>query len=626
MAARHSQQVGILRYFARAFVDPSHGWPSISASADGLVAYLLEAPDTLPPADKPIVAAILNDPGQLAAAALEAAVCAETLSAAAGDNVARREMEERLAVAVRAARTAAEELFRPGRSGVTWRVVGADEVLTSVTGVSRLLSDVCDATYSKSPELRTETLARRELTSQGAKARRILLEAMVDNPTTERLAIVGYGPERAMYEAMLHHPGIHRPRSDGGWSFGRPKRSSTLTPAWAALERLLISTRKEPVGADEAHRLLSSAPFGIPQGPIPVLLVAMLLAHSDELAIYFDDTYQPHLSAEMVERLVKAPDRFAIKCFAATGIRAVVIGSLTEALGIAPPSAGRRRNPTLLHAVAPLIGTLREQPEYALRTTLLSTDAIAVREALRSAREPDGLLFQQLPVACGVPVPLTDRSTAARFVERLTTALEEFKQAYPRLLETAQATIVTAFELPENLGEARSDLGARARRLVGSVLDPRLRSFLTVAADIVLDDESWLEAILLTAAGRPPKSWRDDDRRRFELSIADMAGVLRRVEALHFEALADDGGDGFEARRVTVTAPSGEETSSVFWVDHSSIGPVTEAADRALEDLEALLGARALPALLAILAGRACTTPPATVAHDPNPEQEQRRA
>ena len=52
-------------------------------------------------------------------------------------------------------------------------------------------------------------LNRTNLTSQGAKARRQLLEAMIEKGDIADLGFEGYGPEVAMYRSFLHHMGMH---------------------------------------------------------------------------------------------------------------------------------------------------------------------------------------------------------------------------------------------------------------------------------------------------------------------------------------------------------------------------------------------------------------------------------
>ena len=52
-------------------------------------------------------------------------------------------------------------------------------------------------------------LNRTDLTSQGAKARRLLLKAMIEHGAVPGLDLDGHGPEVAMYRAFLERTGLH---------------------------------------------------------------------------------------------------------------------------------------------------------------------------------------------------------------------------------------------------------------------------------------------------------------------------------------------------------------------------------------------------------------------------------
>ncbi|MFN2505378.1 MAG: hypothetical protein ABR540_14335 [Acidimicrobiales bacterium] len=615
VAARHSQRVGMLRFFEAAYRSPDASF-DVPPGADGLLAYVVGAgafsAAVLPLSSdpRPVVVAAIDEPAQLTAAAVEAAAHLDVLRSAealTGDWVARRELQERVALAVDAVRARLAEAFAPGSPQVHWRSPGGAE-LAAGGGVSRLLSAVCDEVYPQSPEIRSEMLGRRELTSQGAKARRELLVAMVGRGSQEQLGIEGYGPERAMYEAVLRHPGIHRyDKAEEAWAFSPPLVNSSLAPVWRALDELVLSAVDHALGVDELYSLLAAPPFGLKEGPIPVLVAAVLLHRHDEVAIYQDGTYQPQLTADLLERLVKAPERFALKSFEAAGARRALLGALGESLGVATLGR-RRRNPSVVRVAAPLLGALRGLPDYALHTTSLSSDTVAVRAALLDARQPDELLFTALPEACGVAAyPAGAKSVPADldvFLDRLAAAVDELRQAYPRLIEDSATTLAEALYLPIEMSELRADLRARARRLDGQVLDPRLRSFLFIAMDSELDDEQWLEAVLLNVSKTPTRAWRDDDVRRFEIGLVTLAGLFRRVESLHFETLARQG-LGFDARQVTITAPDGKETTALFSVDHEVHPHIATVAEDAAARARDMAGPAGLSALIAVLAGMA---------------------
>lgn len=608
VAARHSQRVGMLRYFEVRFLDEATPVPTAPADVDGLIAIRLGDParpvgEASAVDARPTIVINVGPVGSLRDAALDAAAVLAVLDGddLVDDRVARRELQERASVVLQRLRQQLDALLAAHTTGM---LIGHGEVAAGT--LSRLCSDVCDLVYPEAPQVRNEMLGRRELSSQGAKARRELLAGMVNRGGLPGLAIEHFGPERAMYEAALRHTGIHR-ETELGWGFGPPSVESSWLPAWQAAEKTLRDHGDKGIALDVIYERLMAPPFGLKDGPIPVLLTALLLAYRDEVALYQEGSYQPELTDDLLERLVKAPSRFSVKAIAVRGMRREVVEQLGVALGAVPPPP-RRRNPTVIRVVAPLLATVRTLPEYTRRTSDLSGDTLAVRAALADARDPAELLFNALPTACGrQPVRASakaDSSEATGLVEDLLAAVEELTGAYDRMLEDSASAVASAFGLPEDLAELRTDLRARSRPLDGKVIDPSLRSFVMAAVDPALDDREWLEVLLLNVSAAVPAAWRDEDTGRFAVRLAEVAGAFRRVEALHYDSVAAERA-GFDARRVTITAPTGQEVSSVYWVDHAILDVVQGAAQAALDQLEPVLGSRSLPALIAQLAGRA---------------------
>ncbi|MDP3893335.1 hypothetical protein [Nocardioides sp.] len=636
IAGKHTQRVGMLRYFVPSYADPTQR--SVAAlpaedPADGQLVHFLGSPEqatSLTVRDpgkggggrgldtRPVVMAVSTAADRVIDAAVEAAAALAVLDQqdVAADRVARRELQDRAADARRRLSVALEEAYRPGAPGVAYlRFAGKGwEPVDAAAGLSRLLSDVCEDAYSASPEIRNEMLGRRELTSQGAKARRQLLEAMVSNSHVERLGLSGYGPERAMYEAVLHDTRMHVSAADGTWGFAAPAPGSTLNHAWGVMT---VSTgHGRPVSVADIYTTLKAPPIGLKDGPIPVLLTAWLLHRADDIAVYEEGTYQPELSADLLERLVKAPQRFAVKEFDLAGPRAKVLTAVLEAADMTPSARISGRNATVLRAAAPLLSAARALPAFTKSTKkALSDDAERVRDALLRAREPDLLLFESLPEACGLPpiTPGRPRTRAERakadalvdtYASRLSAALGELAGAFEATLSDCATALSDELSLRDAVPELREDLRVRARALTGEVLEPRLRSFLLTAAGIDLDDAGWLEAIALTVAGRPPAAWTDDDLARYHVNLHQLATTFQRVEALHFQAAAR-ANDGFTARRIAITEPDGHETSEVVWLDHASADLVDELADDVLDRARGILGANGPRALLAALADRA---------------------
>ena len=323
VAARHSAERDVLRVFSRRYADPKEEvQPRHAASRaahwqpryDGELLLLVDSSGDLPEVTPgwtgaaPIVAAVPSDLSSLDAAARESAAVRSALDdPSVGDDwVARRELGERLAQAQSALDRAFMGTFNA--DCCRW-VLLTDEGSQELRGGrgSAALSDAADKAYPDTPMVRNEMLNRNELTSQGAKARGLLLAAMIEHGTDPDLGMHGHGPEVAMYRAFLHRTGLHGPdRRNNAMAFQKPTDES-LRPAWMTLQEEFKRSTNRRINLSHIHAALGSPPFGMKEGTIPVLVTAALIAASDEVAIYEHGTFKPMLTPELSERMVRNP-------------------------------------------------------------------------------------------------------------------------------------------------------------------------------------------------------------------------------------------------------------------------------------------------------------------------------
>jgi hypothetical protein len=256
-----------------------------------------------------------------------------------------------------------------------------------------------------------------------------------------------------------------------------------------------------------------------------------------------------------------------------------------------------------------LLAHLQALPEYSRQTRTLSERATAVRKALSSATEPDVLLFDALPSACGLArldadAP-ADAQCARSFVSELRSALRELSGAYEVLLARVDGLMRRALRVPRGQQSLRDDLRVRSAHLVEHVIDPRGRGFLATASDDVSDDREWLEAVALNVSVKPMTSWTDHDVDLFESALAERSAWFHRLEALHADQ-RPQGPGSFMTRLVTVTAPDGRDARRLVALDDRARKAMTAALDSVLatvrsedhpeEALLALLGERLLEA------------------------------
>jgi hypothetical protein len=583
IAHRHSHETGTLRCFERRYVSSeARLLEAPHVGIDGVLAYWVSPhePERLParlPDGRPLIVVVVNSGALdlLGATAREATALAtldQSEPSLQRDGVARREVRHRLSIARRELSRAAFTAF--GRGTLRCRVLG-ERAAIEARDLSAHLSGVCNDVYSERVVLRNELINRRELTSQGARARRELIAAMIEHGQEERLGLKGDGPEVSMYGAVLLRSGIHRPGSVG-WEFG-PPATQELLAVWKAIESFCLDATTQPRKIESLFALLQAPPFGLKAGPLPVLLTAVLLHHTDEVGVYRDGSFLPLLGAEQFEILVKQPSRFAVKSLALCGLRLEVLRELETVLQVASRKPPGLRNQTILSVVRPLVQFARSLPESTIRTRDLSLRAIAVRDALLMSTEPDELLFRTLPESCGLePIDLAPHAGASdhsTYRRRLLETIRELQGAFERRLESCRSLLHSAFSVRSDPSRLREDLRVRSLRLLTSTLEPRLRAFLHASVDTSASEQRWLEAILTILVDKPADAWADEDYLAFELRLTEIARRFRDVEAVVHDAAAPDR-LGFDARRVTITAPDGHEVHRLVWIDE----PTREAA------------------------------------------------
>jgi hypothetical protein len=629
VAQRYSQEHHVLRFFECRFAteeDPLDQATPLLQGADGLVLYVLarQSPPTRVPstcADGQPLVVIWGTVGRhVEELALDLAAASQVLDEAPeleSDAIARQELRFRVG-ALRDRLIDAVAATLDGTSGASVCFVrGKKRARPSTSRFSALLSELCTERFPKTPVIRNEMINRRELTSQGAKARRDLLQRIIERADQEQLGIDGYGPERAMYEALLRHTGLHDLRA-GNWGFGPPRDGSGIEEVWSSVMGFLDDAAARRRSVAELYEQLKAPPYGLKDGVIPVLLSVALQYRSDDVFLYQDGTFQPSIDAATIERVLKTPERFSVKRAALLGIRGAVFEQLRDLVVTAPTSARETRNATTLAVVRPLMAFSQSLPEYVHGTETLSSQARAVGRALREASEPDELLFTELPRACELP-PIIEAVDTPRqsdeFIRRLRAALAELGGSYQRLLDRLGELMRTAFRVADDAPQGlREELRVRSARLVANVIDPKLRAFLLAAGDRNFDENEWLEAVAMSLMSRPPASWSDHDVVAFEALLAERAGWFRRLEELYFSML-QQADETFDARKLTITTPDGNEVSEIVAIDKVAQQVAGAALEPVIADLIAQLGDRRAKIALAgalvthVMTDQSSTTP-----------------
>ena len=159
------------------------------------------------------------------------------------------------------------------------------------------LSKICDEVYHKTPISRNELINRRKISGAVTTARKKLIQGMLEKGDQENLDIVGYPAEMSIYRSLLLETGIHREVS-GEWGFHPPKPDdeTRIIHTWNAIETFLETCEGERQPVVKLYEHLMSPPLGVQEGPLPILLCAVMLRYKTEVALYQDGSFIPNWS------------------------------------------------------------------------------------------------------------------------------------------------------------------------------------------------------------------------------------------------------------------------------------------------------------------------------------------
>lgn len=563
LARRHYVESGTMRYFEVRYakVNALSQVAGKDTDADGIVVIVL--PDSEADRSAAIEASaspffaerkdvVLGVPGPLRALAVELQDLkrwrwvTENTPELSGDAYALAEATRQLASAHRALNAKAAKLVGTQGAAVLemdWFLAGKKVALPKRGGASALLSQICDSLYPQSPLIANELLNRNSLSSAAAAARMRLIEGLFTSGDKPFFGMDAEKapPEKSMYLSVLQKGGIHV--GDGlGMKIVEPEGKADVLRLRPALNAVLAKIERAHGGRVSVSDILTELkrrPFGVRAGVAPLLLAILLQTRGHELAVYEHGTFLHRMGAADFLRLTKSPATFEIQHCLVEGIRIEVFNHLASAFA---EGVGNDRRPDLLDVVRPLCQFAAQLPESTRRSTALGTTAIAVRDALLSAREPVVLLFRDLPQACGLgkfdPGDAPDAALVKGFVASLQDAIGEMRGAYPALLERIVASV------SESIGEDkqtfdRAKLAARAARVTLAAREPRLRTFALRLRDPGLSDETWAEALASYVVSKPPARWIPGDETRFCEEISALAELFKKVEAAAFGAGGD---------------------------------------------------------------------------------------
>lgn len=431
-----------------------------------------------------------------------------------GDAVARREVEARLAVVS----AELEEALRQGFVQATWYVHGEGREAGSSQAIAQIASTLADATFPKTPHIRSELVNREQPSSNSQAAVRALLHAMVNHTDEHDLGMEGFPAEMGLYCTVLKANGLHR-QYKGTFDFRGPTKTigPSLIPMWEEAKAHAQSKDGE-FPLLELYNLWKEPPFGVRSGVLPLLAAAFFLAHRSSMAVYIEGIFQPEINDYVIDRLLQDPRDLSLRHVDPKTDGKALLKALSAEIETV---MARTPEPKPLDIAQALVEFVMRLPDWTRRTSSLSKPAQELCRIMRAASDPHRTIFVDL-------VQLSGRETPAAVAVEIGGLLRELHQAYEAMLTRLKDKMLDALD---HDGGPLKELQHRAETIKGISGDLRLDAFasrLQAFSGTLADMES-LAGLLVN---KPPRNWSDLEPSRAAMEAGQLALAFRQAEML----------------------------------------------------------------------------------------------
>ncbi|MBQ0138277.1 MAG: hypothetical protein KBT36_03175, partial [Kurthia sp.] len=174
--------------------------------------------------------------------------------------------------------------------------------------------------------------------------------------------------------------------------------------------------------------------------------------------------------------------------------------------------------------------------DYAKKTKSLSAKAIAFRDAIFQAKDPEDALFNLFPQVLGFNQIDFEKNEEEfiTFVEHIQDAIREIRSSYDQLLDRIETQIIDSLECEnKEFKTYKEEIVTRLSSIKPELLAKENGIFYRRLVSPIDDRESWLKSVADIALGKPINNMLDAEELILMNNLSLYARKLFEVSSLH---------------------------------------------------------------------------------------------
>lgn len=418
--------------------------------------------------------------------------------------------------------------YTSSKAEVVWVFKGDFVSIKNKKDFNSQLSVICESVYSKTPIFNNELVNKHKISASIHSAKRNYFKALVANWDKPQLDFPAdkYPPEKTIYLTLLENNNIKIFTDSLSQDF-KPSNKNKFNDLWKLSESFLDSAKSSKRKVSDFVELLSRRPFKLKQGLVDFWVPTFLFIKRNDFGLFGEKGFLPVINDEILELLVKNPEKFEVKTYAIEGVKLDLFNSYRIFLN--QTTKEDLTNASFIETIKPFLTFYKGLPEYSKNTKRISKEAIEIRNAIITSKDPESTFFEDFPNALGYSVASIQSSPKKlqEFVLHLQSAIKELRSSYDELINRVDDFIKSDIVGEDVEFETYKDiLQNRFKKLRRHLLLPNQRIFIQRLDSKIEDKKAWLNSLVQALTNVTLEKIKDEEEvliyDKFKAMILDL--------------------------------------------------------------------------------------------------------
>lgn len=430
------------------------------------------------------------------------------------DKIAERELKGLLDVQIDGLNSMIMDNVYSVGDDLRWTYNGNEIKIKNSKSLNNELSKISESVYHKTPIFDNELINKERVSPAIYKPRKTLLKLLIENSEEENLGLEPdtFPAEKTIYLSLLKQNGIHRKNGET-WELGAPDDNSGFNQLWNVCEEFFESTKTGKRPLTDLISILKKPPLGLKSGFIELWVPIYFIIKENDYALFQEEAYIPELSYDIVNLVYRNPKLFEIKSYQISDVKKKVFAKYRAYHD--HDEATDFSNQSFVETIRPFLLVYNSLNEYGRRTAKISQVAQKLREAIKTATEPEKAFFEDFPLALGYTnlEALQSEKSLKQFVYDLDKSIEEIKHSYSHLIDRLERCLLDALDYKQNTNfeTYQEKIKSRYDSIKTYKLVPYQKKLLGRLLSPLSDREKWLSSVAFAILDKPLTKLEDDE-------------------------------------------------------------------------------------------------------------------